>query len=47
MSASTIPYGFSLAAYSQFRKGVPDMMEYTYVDNARLNDRNQAVSLGN
>ncbi|WP_395297010.1 LamG-like jellyroll fold domain-containing protein [Kitasatospora hibisci] len=44
---STIPFGFSLAAYSQHRNGVPDMMEYTYVDNARLNDANQAISLGN
>ncbi|MFI5645268.1 LamG-like jellyroll fold domain-containing protein [Kitasatospora sp. NPDC051705] len=46
-SASTVPFGFSLLAYSQYPSGVPDMMEYTYVDNARLNGRNQAISLGN
>ncbi|MET9615373.1 LamG-like jellyroll fold domain-containing protein [Kitasatospora indigofera] len=46
-SASTIPYGFSLLAYSQRPNGVPDMMEYTYVDNARFNGSNQAISLGN
>ncbi|MER7701296.1 DNA/RNA non-specific endonuclease [Kitasatospora sp. NPDC097605] len=44
--ASTIPYGFSLMAYSQFRNGTPDMMEYSYVDNSRLYN-GATVHLGN
>ncbi|MFE7488598.1 LamG-like jellyroll fold domain-containing protein [Kitasatospora sp. NPDC057541] len=44
--ASTIPYGFSLTAYSQFRNGIPDMMEYSYVDNSRLYN-GATVHLGN